>query len=72
MVSLTFHNILIWTRGVLFLNRIMMNTHLQCDSPRGEDAQRPAFLQGLGEHDTKPEIENIFHKHEEIKFFESN
>lgn len=30
-------------------------THLQCDSPRGDDTQSPPFLQGLGEHDTKPE-----------------
>lgn len=33
-----------------------MCTHLQCDSPRGDDTQTPSFLQGLGEHDTKPEI----------------
>ena len=32
-----------------------MCTHLQCDSPRGDDTQTPPFLQGLGEHDTKPE-----------------
>jgi len=29
-------------------------TYLQCDSSRGDDTQSPPFLQGLGEHDTKP------------------
>jgi len=32
----------------------LVATHLQCDSPRGDDTQSPPFLQGLGEHDTKP------------------
>lgn len=33
---------------------IRLVTYLQCDSPRGDDTQSPPFLQGLGEHDTKP------------------
>lgn len=32
----------------------MIATHLQCNSSRGDDTQSPPFLQGLGEHDSKP------------------
>ena len=35
-----------------------MSTHLQWDSPRGADTHTPLFLQGLGEHETKPAQKN--------------
>jgi hypothetical protein len=40
------------------------NTYLQCDSPRGDDAQTPPFLQGLGEHETNPGTSKIKENHQ--------